>query len=779
MQLINKHHFKLSILAGLVSAVLCGCGGHNHSSGSSEDSALSVTLGDLMSGKPYAVKISGASAVSSDVGEVSKINPVTGLAGDADTWFFTVPDDYFTGYSLTYDNLKSIDVNFTVTGEGGEETVYQKSIALEDPLLMDQWHLYNIGQNPFKVTVTPLAKIDLNVIPAWRTVLTDADGNKVLADGSGVKMVILDNPVDFNHEDLASRKYEPEMLPEDDAAIVNVPVNVNWLAKSSYGLSHGTEVAGIAGASAMNGAGGRGVAFNAQLTSVSPVGSSDIIDQYVKAEANNAGNETDEDDDDDQKEQQLMTAALQFIARHSEFRVVNASIGKDNFGDHPDAQTALDKIFQNNTALLHAEGNEFEADSLEEFLEENSIKKDFISSIDTCKTYKSPCLFEQTDNMSRHPYVINVGSLNASGQKATYSSVGPNMWIMGIGGEFGYYDEITMSLMNIKSSGAAIVTTLSSFPLSSIEDDDEDTPWRVDDPNQQKVHYTAKMNGTSAATPTVSGIVALLYQAKPDLTIPQLRYILASTARNDEVFSSMAQSELTGADSNGNAVVLDQGWIKNAAGWRYSSYYGFGLIDAKAALDKALSCSEDEVCQSLASAPQVFYSTNENPCAVNEDGDTVCTLKNFVQNGEAGTTELTSALTVDAMTFDLSGYSFSTTQSDELCQNVVNVPAEDTQDAVTAMTFLKSLVKINNTVQMDVTSPSGTWLIVKPMYSNTDMLYNPHEPDLNIILAANGFYRETISPDGEFVFKIKTGACKLNLDLLNSKMKVTVYGYTN
>ena len=79
--------------------------------------------------------------------------------------------------------------------------------------------------------------------------------------------------------------------------------------------------------------------------------------------------------------------------------------------------------------------------------------------------------------------------------------------------------------------------------------------------------------GTSAAAPTVAGVVALVRAANPDLTWRDVKLILAASARKNDA-------------SNG-------GW--NTGGQKYDasgSYYfnheyGFGVVDAKAAVDLA------------------------------------------------------------------------------------------------------------------------------------------------------------------------------------------------
>ncbi|NLE36511.1 MAG: S8 family serine peptidase, partial [Pirellulaceae bacterium] len=81
------------------------------------------------------------------------------------------------------------------------------------------------------------------------------------------------------------------------------------------------------------------------------------------------------------------------------------------------------------------------------------------------------------------------------------------------------------------------------------------------------IDYTSTFGGTSSATPLVSGVIALMLEANPGLTYRDVQHILVETA------------SLNDPDN------LD--WTQNAAGYHVNHNYGFGAIDAAAAVDLA------------------------------------------------------------------------------------------------------------------------------------------------------------------------------------------------
>ena len=86
---------------------------------------------------------------------------------------------------------------------------------------------------------------------------------------------------------------------------------------------------------------------------------------------------------------------------------------------------------------------------------------------------------------------------------------------------------------------------------------------------------THDFGGTSSATPLVSGVIALVLEANPDLTWRDVQNILVHSSRKN--------------DAN------DSSWNVNGAGHDVSHKFGFGAVDAGAAVSLALNWSSSGV----------------------------------------------------------------------------------------------------------------------------------------------------------------------------------------
>ena len=149
--------------------------------------------------------------------------------------------------------------------------------------------------------------------------------------------------------------------------------------------------------------------------------------------------------------------------------------------------------------------------------------------------------YEDNANLSEianYYAVTSVCAVNDQGTRSVYSEKGANLWVCAPSRDY--------------NGHRGIVTTENSD------------------------RYKNTFGGTSAAAPTVSGVAALLSQANPSLTWRDLKLILAASARkNDAANSGWAE----GARKYGAASDADR--------YHFNREYGFGVVDAKAAVDLA------------------------------------------------------------------------------------------------------------------------------------------------------------------------------------------------
>ena len=134
-----------------------------------------------------------------------------------------------------------------------------------DPLVPNQWHLINTGQevgNPDFQSIFGVPGEDINVAPAWNLGYT----------GEGVVVAVIDSGVQTDHPDLIDNLHPTLMLDPLDMDTDPNP-EPDFFDPEQERLrvltnAHGTAVAGLIGATADNGIGGTGVAPGATLVPI-------------------------------------------------------------------------------------------------------------------------------------------------------------------------------------------------------------------------------------------------------------------------------------------------------------------------------------------------------------------------------------------------------------------------------------------------------------------------------------------------------------------------------
>ena len=152
---------------------------------------------------------------------------------------------------------------------------------------------------------------------------------------------------------------------------------------------------------------------------------------------------------------------------------------------------------------------------------------------------------QQEDNvnyngLANSRYTIAVAAVDHRGIQSSYSGPGAPLLVAAY-----------------SNGGGAAITTTTLVGRGNLADP------------EGSFDYTSSFGGTSSATPLVSGVIALMLEANPDLTWRDVQHVLVNSARHNH--SS------------------DSGWDYNGAGHLISYKYGFGAIDAQAAVDLALA----------------------------------------------------------------------------------------------------------------------------------------------------------------------------------------------
>jgi kexin len=190
------------------------------------------------------------------------------------------------------------------------------------------------------------------------------------------------------------------------------------------------------------------------------------------------------------------------------------------------------------------------------------------------------------DSQANYRSVIAVGGADAEGNRPGYAEPGANVLVSGL------------TLGDSLSTPPGIVsTTVAGLGSAAID---------------SSKNYVNDFSGTSAATPGVAGVVALMLHANPALSWRQVRWILAQTARQVNSGSS--------------------GWAGSAlgAGVRFHHDYGYGVPNAAAAVALAKvppSLGTLKSCErSLASTTGLGQTLTTTPTSFDFNVTSACSI---------------------------------------------------------------------------------------------------------------------------------------------------------
>jgi subtilisin-like proprotein convertase family protein/subtilisin family serine protease len=414
-----------------------------------------------------------------------------------------------------------------------------------DPLFPEQWNLQNTGQTGG----TPGA--DINVLPAWEQGYL----------GQGVTVGVVDSGVYHAHPDLTAN-YRPDLSynffqNQPDPTPPLSPLLDPVAAGAQFGEdSHGTMVAGIIAASGNNDMGVTGIAPSAQFGA----------ERAITFDAN--GNLV--QGGDSQIASALAFHNQQIDIYNNSWGYIQAGPSSGSLGP-PDPltlaamQTGATGVVNANTRVQAGRGG---LGNIYVFSAGNGGNQ-----------YGFQNTNDEAETASR--YAVTVAALGDDGKESLYSASGASVLVSAPGGHDGY--------------GAPDESGIPS--TSVIREPDPDNPGSFLYSPTYTDDGTFGMNGTSAAAPNVSGVIALMLSANSKLSWRDVQEILAESAtQNDPTdtgwftngFGYTSDGAIVPVDSSGNYsgnIPLPPG--VTVSPFHLNDKYGFGEVNAAAAVDLA------------------------------------------------------------------------------------------------------------------------------------------------------------------------------------------------
>lgn len=392
-----------------------------------------------------------------------------------------------------------------------------------DPLAIEAWHLLNTGQKTYSLSAGTPGE-DMNI-------------NEVHEDGifgAGIRIAISDSGVDVNNPDL---KVNQLSSLHRDYSSSN---SANWRGGNPYPIeeeAHGTAVAGLAAAAGWNGIGSRGVAPSANYAGFLFIGDFHTYDSSYLAKV------------------------IDQIT--GDFDIFNYSYGYAGCQFVATSQSIIDAYKSGVTNLRNGKGAIYV----------KAAGNDYAGYNNECTSGDGSLYFGNTNTGEDQnlPYLILVGALGATGKISSYSTPGSGLWISAAGGETG-------------TSKPAMLTTDISGCQKGYASQYSYAGFNKGSSVNPNCNYTSLMNGTSSAAPVLSGVVALMLEANESLTWRDIKHILAVTADRID-FSTAQMSHPDHKDLAGHTY--DYLYVKNAANYYFSNTYGFGRVNAQAAVNMA------------------------------------------------------------------------------------------------------------------------------------------------------------------------------------------------
>lgn len=388
------------------------------------------------------------------------------------------------------------------------------------------------------------ASFGVNAIGGWNN-----------ASGEGVRVGIVDSPHDLLHTDLNVNL--PVNFDLDGDGNLEVDANGNSIPdildndhSGTSTASHGTAVSGIALARHNNGS----------TVGVAPEST------YVPHHLVNGG-------------------AMPDDGYYNYTDVVNNSWGYDGTSG----------VFQNRTPLFLERWQTATENSIQVVAAGNDRRPDFWGNRG----------WDNSNNNGWHGREnIVVGATMRNGEVEQYSTPGASLFV-----------SAPVNGSNFRFDSARNGSANANQQFTTTSDVTDDSANNFDDVGYANGPIDTRMNGTSAAAPMVTGSIAMMLEANPNLTARDVQHILTETSVKNGLIDSNGDGQLDTVNPNagGDAAVPgsagsielrtsfqpgvnttydindghNTGWFQNGAGHWVSDSFGFGIVDAGAAVDLA------------------------------------------------------------------------------------------------------------------------------------------------------------------------------------------------
>lgn len=752
---MKKNNLKLSVLSTAILLSLAGCGGSDSKSKPVEVVDVAPTAANVVidSAKQWVPSTGTLKAVDSNGDALTVSFTENGEAITAENGVYTFSHGVLelTGLDYSYVSLsgEAVEIDYAVSANGKSASAkVVVSEVIGDPLANQQWHLRNTGQKAYALSdemksglvelykgrgeseedatakvngwfeeeeAKLIAGEDMNVMSAYAQGVT----------GQGVTAVVVDSALEIRHEDL-----EPNVLPNRSLNIKEGATDKTDPSPTSITGDHGTSVAGLIAAKGWNGLGGRGVAPDTSLIGMNYLGGGNVPQtEYLIHGFPGSG-----------------------IAKSDNVGVFNRSygLGWPTHFSYSELDEAIESYPNLNlrdgkgAVTMKSSGNSFGDDGNEGSLcEDNGANELGLT-----------CYNASFEPSQVHPYYLSVAAVNTDGKHTSYSAAGANVFVSAPSGEYGRYAPamVTADQMTCLSGYSGFTGRTIAAWTEFYGEEFVKSQFPFNFPGHEEnasCNYTSTFNGTSSAAPNASGVVSLILSANPELTWRDVRHILASTSTQNDADNAQVTFKIGETD-----FTAHQGWVENAAGFKFNNLYGFGRVDAGAAVAMAKSYNKDF-------GEQVITDWIGSGSAVDSEAMTSAIPDNNAE-GLVYKVEVTEELALEAMQFKF-----------DISNVDMNFGLNDGTQTTAGMDLA-----------IEVTSPSGTKSVILsskqaityPAYS----FENGDQPGYILkdgVLLSNAFYGE--SSKGEWTIRILDTSADTFVTSDGGQSDWGFVGYTN